>query len=136
MWGFLGRGWHFPPQVDDAGSVVLSEGERKIRQSIHLILATAKGERVMRPEFGCGVHSMAFDVINPSTLGAVRAAVMEALILWEPRIEVLEVEAASEAVAHDPGAGALLVRIDYRVRATNTDHNMVYPFLMQARRPM
>jgi uncharacterized protein len=82
---------------------------------------------VMRPDFGCGIHDQVFAVANSSTVGAVVSAVREALILWEPRIELLDVQAAQDAAAPT----RLLVRIDYRVRTTNNQFNLVYPFYLE-----
>lgn len=130
MEDFLGRGWSFPPRLA-GGGVALSEGDAKIRESIRIILETAKGERVMRAEFGCGIHEFVFQSLSASTLSAMRESVREALILWEPRIEVLNVSASADAVGNDPGRGLVAITIDYRVRATNSVFNYVYPFHVQ-----
>lgn len=123
---FLGKGWTFPIAVDERGGISLSQYEQKIRQSILLILMTAKGERVMRPDFGCGIHDLVFSVINSSTLTLIQSGVREALVLWEPRIEVLAVEISKERL----GDGILDIGIDYRIRQTNTEFNLVYPFYL------
>ena len=60
---FLGVGWKFPPAMKD-GALELAEGVDSIRESILLILRTAKGERVMRPTFGCGINNLVFDGNN------------------------------------------------------------------------
>ena len=66
---FLGRGWKFPVEVDAAtGTIALSDGESDIRESIWIILSTAKGERVMRPDFGCGIHDLVFDSMSAATV--------------------------------------------------------------------
>ena len=123
---FLGKGWTFPIAVDERGGISLSQYEQKIRQSILLILMTAKGERVMRPDFGCGIHDLVFSVINRSTLTLIQSGVREALVLWEPRIEVLAVEISKERL----GDGILDIGINYRIRQTNTEFNLVYPFYL------
>ncbi len=121
---FLGRGWKFPVQVDAAGAIALSEHEEDIREAIRLVLLTSRGERLMRPEFGGGLHDFVFATMSATNLGAVQAAIRQALLDWEPRAELLGVE-----VQPDPGdLGRLLVDIDYRVRATNTQFNLVFPF--------
>ena len=124
---FLGRGWAFPVQLDDKeGTIRLSEYDQDIRESIWIILSTAKGERVMRPDFGCGIHDLLF---QPNT-AAVRALVVEsvrsALTLWEPRIDVVGVSAE----VPPEGQNYLLIRVDYRIRSNNAFHNMVYPFFL------
>lgn len=121
---FLGRGWAFPIKVDGAGRIVLSEFEEDIRDAVRIILLTAKGERVMRPEFGTGLHNFVFETMSETNIGTIQAAIQNALIEWEPRLELLAVN-----VEADQGeVGKLLINIDYEVRATNTQFNLVFPF--------
>ncbi len=124
---FLGTGWKFPIKIDDRGGIAISEDEEKIRESILIILSTAKGERVMRHEFGCDIHDFVFSVINTSTLTLIKSAVKEALTLWEPRIEVIDIETSAERI----NDGILLINVDYKVRTTNTEYNLVYPFYLK-----
>jgi len=122
---FLGLGWNFPVGLDDGGQVELApDGEQGIRQSIWTILATSPGERVMRPDFGGGLHDLVFGVNNAATATAVTRAVREALATWEPRIDVLDVYAAPGPSRPD----VLVIEINYQVRATNSRFNLVYPF--------
>ena len=123
---FLGVGWKFPVQVDGAGNIVMSAFEQDIRESIRIILSTTKGERTMRPDFGCGIHDFVFDSMSTTTIGLIESSVREALIQWEPRIELLNIRVSTEAAE----VGQLLVGIDYRVRATNNEFNLVYPFYL------
>jgi phage baseplate assembly protein W len=122
---FIGSGWAFPAAISRTGSVRLVSGTEEIDASIRMILSTVPGERVMRPDFGCGIHELVFDTITASTSGRVAAAVRDALLRFEPRIDVLDVKV-------DPGAdgGLLLISIDYEVRATNNAFNLVYPFYL------
>lgn len=120
---FLGTGWAFPVRVG-AGRIEAASGEEDVRQSIHLILATAKGERVMRPDFGCGIHDLVFAAVGAQLIARLRREVEDALRTYEARIEVLRVVAGTTGLA----AGRLDVKIDYRVRATNQTGNYVYPF--------
>lgn len=124
---FLGSGWGFPIHTNQRGGIRLDAAEEKIRQSIRIILGTAKGERVMHPDFGCDIHNYAFSTVNASTLTLMTSAVREALVYHEPRIEVLDVTAATARL----GQGVLDLKIDYRVRATNTVSNLVYPFYLK-----
>ena len=124
---FLGIGWSFPVALDPAGEVRMSKHEDDIHQAIRIILGTARGERVMRPTFGCGIHEMVFATLSMATLGQVEATVKEALIRWEPRIEVDAVRASLDEAQE----GRLLVGIEYRVRATNNRFNLVYPFYLK-----
>lgn len=126
---FLGVGWAFPLVADVAGDVDLAAAEEDIRQSVRIILGTTPGERVMRPDFGAGLQALVFEPISATLTALVKHRVEEALVTWEPRIDTITV-----AVAADPPRGRLLITIDYRVRATNTFYNLVYPFyLMEGR---
>jgi len=120
----IGSGLAFPLQVDRRGGIALARDETDIEQAIELILATAPGERPMRPEFGCGVHDFVFDSIDATTVGKMELAIREALDRWEPRVVVQTVEFNLDEVAD----GRLIIDIAYRVRATNTMRNLVYPF--------
>jgi uncharacterized protein len=123
---FLGKGWRFPVKVDGSGRIVLSEFEEDIREAIRIILLTAKGERVMRPDFGTGLHNFVFETMSVTNIGTIQAAIQNALIEWEPRIELLSVK-----VEADQGdVGKLIINIDYEVRATNTQFNLVFPFYL------
>lgn len=123
---FLGIGWAFPLRIEGA-RVAESAYEEKVRDSIWIILGTAKGERAMRPDFGCGIHELVFATNNSLTIASVADDVREALLLWEPRIELLDV-----SVTTSPADEAtLLIAIDYRVRSTNNVFNVVYPFYLE-----
>jgi len=125
--GFLGRAWGFPIRRGPDGRIRLADTDEAIRNSIFLILSTAPGERVMRPEFGCGVHDLAFQPNTAALRGLAQARVREALTRWEQRIDLLDVRAETSPQA----ANQLLIRIDYRVRANNALFNLVYPFYLQ-----
>jgi len=122
---FLGSGWSFPIRVDKQGEIALVSREDDIRQAILVILGTSPGERVMRPDFGAGLKALVFEPINTATKALVKHRVEEALLLWEPRIDSVEV-----AIADERSLGRLLLDIRYRVRATNTFFNLVYPFYL------
>jgi len=120
---FLGVGWKYPVSVADDGSTALAFYELDVEQAILIILGTDSGERVMRPDFGAGLKSFVFGPINQITLRSIQSRVEESLIKWEPRIDVLQVKVAS-----DPGQ--LTITITYRIRVTNTVHNLVYPYYL------
>ena len=124
---FLGVGWTYPVKTRVDGTVSLSQFEDDIREAILIILGTAKGERVMRPDFGCGIHDLVFAPINTATITLVKNSVREALTVYEPRIELIKVEVLSDRADE----GKLLVNIDYRVRSTNNRSNLVYPFYLK-----
>ena len=122
---WLGRGWAYPVRFNPVtGSVATSEYEADIRQAITIILGTARGERVMRPDFGCGIHELVFEIIDVATLTRVETAVTEAMTKYEARIELLGVNVDPLEAAN----GMLLIEFEYRVRRTNQVGNMVYPF--------
>ena len=123
---FLGVGWSFPVEVDADGRIHLAQYEESIRQAIWIILSTARGERMMRPDFGCGIHNLVFAVNSAETAGRVANEVREALLYWEPRIDVLDV-----GVTPGDTGDVLLIQIDYRVRTTNSRFNLVYPFYLE-----
>jgi hypothetical protein len=100
----------------------MADYEESIRQAVYIILMTRKGERVMRPDFGCDIHNDAFGRPDFETLSRIENSVREALILWEPRIRDIEVEADLAK------GGNIDVNIHYIVRATNNPYNLVYPF--------
>jgi uncharacterized protein len=124
---FLGVGWTYPVRTRLNGDISMSQFEDDIREAILIILGTAKGERVMRPDFGCGIHDLVFAPINTATITLVENSVREALTVYEPRIELIKVEALSDRAEE----GKLLVNIDYRVRSTNSRFNLVYPFYLK-----
>ena len=122
---FLGVGWAFPPQAATTGDIETVAYEEDIRQAVWIILGTAPGERVMRPRFGAGLRTLLFEPLNTTTMALARHRVQEALVTWEPRIDSITV-----AVTAEPEAGRLDIEVRYRVRATNTFYNLVYPFYL------
>jgi len=122
---FLGIGWAFPIAPDAAGGLARSAEEQSVRESIGLILSTARGERVMRPDFGCGIHDLVFERNTAATAGRVTQAVRNALLFFEPRIVVqdIDVEQSTGEVMH--------ISIDYVIRSTNTSANFVFPFYLE-----
>jgi phage baseplate assembly protein W len=122
---FLGRGWAMPVDLDPfTGLIAMAEYEEDIRQSIRIIIETAPGERVMRPNFGCGIHDLVFEAVDTTTLQRIRSEVEEALRRYEARIDVLEVIIDEDATSE----GKLLIELEYRVRRTNQIGNLVFPF--------
>jgi uncharacterized protein len=124
MSDILGSGVAFPPMIDQRGGLALARGEEDVAQAVGIILSTAHGERPMRPEFGCAIHDNVFDSLDAATLGDMSRAVREALARWEPRIEVADVSFDLSGIS----GGRLLIDVTYRLRATNSIRNLVYPF--------
>jgi uncharacterized protein len=119
----VGSGWTYPVQITPGGSVRLVTGGEKIDASLRMILETAPGERVMRPDFGCAMWEQLFAPVNPNTLGLIEQSVREAITRWEPRIDLMSVVAVA-----DRSGSVVNIDIGYRVRATNDHRNLVYPF--------
>ncbi|MBF9031836.1 baseplate protein [Rhodobacterales bacterium HKCCE3408] len=122
---FQGRGFAFPPALDPRwGRFEMAEGEDDIQQAIRIIIGTGRGERVMRPDFGCGIHDLSFEVVNAQTVAEIRRVVREALTRFEARIDVTGVRVdTSQSIS-----GILRIELDYRIRTTNQPGNFVFPF--------
>jgi phage baseplate assembly protein W len=120
----LGAGWAFPVSVDARGRVALARQKEDVDQAIRMILLTPKGQRVMRPEFGCQIHDLIFAPNDATTFGLAAYYVEEALAFWEPRIRVQSV-----VVVPDPAdAARLLITIEYEIKATYDQRTLVFPF--------
>lgn len=123
---FLGQGVAFPLQINSRGEIALARGERDIEQSIRIILQTMPGERVMRPEFGCRIWELVFAPRDPTTAGLLAHYVEQALIRWEPRIDVQRINVSDDAV-YD---GAILIEVSYLIKSTHDERSIVYPFYL------
>jgi uncharacterized protein len=123
---FLGRGWAFPIRLVPDRLRGFIGGDERIRQSIWIILSTAPGERQMLPDFGCGIHDLVFEPNTAALRGLVQAKVRDALVRWEPRIDVLGVRVETPPDERN----RLLIRIDYRIRANNAFFNLVFPYFL------
>ena len=122
---FRGTGWAFPVRVG-AGAIEAVSGDEDVRQSIHLILATAKGERVMRPDFGCGIHDLVFAAVSTQLIARVRREVEDALRTYEARIEVLRVAVATGG----PGGGPARRRDRLPRAGDQPDRQLRLPLLL------
>ena len=125
--GFLGRGWAFPVVANGAGQIDYAASEAAIEQSIRILLGTSPGERVMRPDLGCGIWDLVMEPNTPQLHGRVQVRVRDTLVRWEPRVDVLDVRVDSPPEQRN----VLLIRIDYRIRSNNAAYNLVYPFFLE-----
>jgi phage baseplate assembly protein W len=121
---FVGRGILWPLQVDHTGAIAMTSGPDDIDRSIRIVLATAPGERVMRPRFGCRIWDLLFEPVTPNLLGLIAQAVRDAVAEWEPRVHLETV--TPEPDPDDPAI--IRIALTYRVRHTNDRRNLVYPF--------
>lgn len=121
---FLGSGWRWPLSISSQGGIAMVNEEDDIHEAILNILQTSPGERVMRPEFGCGIHDLIFAPMNARTFGLIDRHIRQGLGRWEPRAEVADVD-----IRVDPDNDArLLIHIRYQVKATHDERSLVYPF--------
>lgn len=123
--GFLGRGWQFPLRIDPAtGEAAMAAGGVDIIESLRILFATRPGERIMQPEYGCRLFDLVFDPIGDNTDAAIETAIREAVLFFEHRITLEEVEIDSS----DWPEGLLKIRLVYVVNQTNSRSNIVFPF--------
>jgi phage baseplate assembly protein W len=125
---FLGSGWSFPPTFSRSVlGITLVSGIEDIRESLQILFSTAQGERVMLPEYGCDLWRMVFRGMTTTLTTELKDMVEQAIILWEPRIDLLSVSAV-----RDPNQDGLVnIDVAFTVRRTNTRSNFVYPFFLQ-----
>jgi uncharacterized protein len=123
---FLGSGFGWPLGVDHTGSIRLSDPVADLDRSIELVLMTAPGERLMRPQFGCRIWDLLFEPVTANLLGQIAVTVRQAVAQWEPRVEVEDVT----PVPDEDNPALVRIGITYRIRATNDRRNLVYPFYL------
>lgn len=124
---FLGTGWAFPPAFDGRTKEAITVSqEADVAESLRILLATVPGERVMQPTYGCGLNRMVFELVNESTLTELRSIVQKAVLFFEPRVTLDQIE-IDTAELFD---GVLKLRLDYTIRTSNTRHNLVYPLYL------
>jgi phage baseplate assembly protein W len=124
---FLGIGWSFPPEFHKFGdgiNVKMVAEEEDIKESLRILLMTRPGERVMQPSYGCGLQGMVFETINQSTVTEIKDIVERAVLFFESRITLEEIDIGTEDVLE----GRINICLNYTVRKTNTRSNIVYPF--------
>lgn len=125
---FLGTGWAFPPAFEGAGhGARMADGADDVRQSLHILLTTTPGERVMQPAYGCSLKRLVFEHIDQGTLTEIRAAVEQAVLFFEVRVTLHHVSIDTSRLFE----GELRVGLDYTLRTTNSRHNAVFPFYFE-----
>ena len=122
---FLGTGWGFPPTFSKTKKTVqMTSLEEDVKRSLHILLSTKQGERIMQPTYGCNLEEFLFTPLNITEITYISELVRNAILYHEPRIELLKVDVSESNILE----GELLISIDYYIRATNTRSNMVFPF--------
>lgn len=122
----IGQGWAFPPRINAQGGLAITDERSELSQSIRIILSTPLGQRVMRPTFGSRLQDLVFAPNNSQTMAQARRFVEEALGMWEPRIQVSQVDVHADPL--DPSC--LVISIEYEVKATHDRRSLVYPFYL------
>ena len=122
---FLGRGWAFPPSFNsNSGTVEMSKAEQDIKESLHILLSTTLGERVMQPKYGCNLNAYVFDALDNTTQTMLKDLVETAIIYHEPRIDVDKISIQEANIIE----GEFEILIEFIIRSTNSRSNMVFPF--------
>ena len=124
---FLGKGWSFPPTFDKKlGDVKMVTMEEDIRQSLEIYFSTKLGERIMRNDYGCFLHSQVFELANENLIQGLSKELERSINEFEPRILITEIK-ASKAESTE---GLIEINISYEIRATNNRSNIVFPFYL------
>jgi uncharacterized protein len=128
---FLGTGWAFPPSFDKNSKApdMVSDVE-DIQQSLHILLSTSLGERVMQPEYGCNLRDYQFEPINNTFLGFLHDLVRRSILFYEPRIEVTQIS-ITEPDDFEIYVGKLIIEVEYTIAGTNSRYNYVYDFYLR-----
>ncbi len=129
----VGRGWGYPPRINERGGIDLVSDDDEIVQAIHIILGTAQGERVMRPDFGSRLHELVFAPINEETMALARRYVEDALAIWEPRITIVQIavkDPFQDDINYRTVPGCLSIEIQYAIKLTGDQRTLVYPFYL------
>lgn len=125
---FLGTGWSFPPTFNNfTGTVEMVSDEADIFQSLHILLSTQLKERVMRSDFGCDLTALLYESITVTLLTKIKGIIENAILLYEPRVDLLDVDFAIV----ETNNGLINVEIAYRIRATNSRKNYVFPYYLE-----
>lgn len=124
---FLGTGWGFPPEFNNlAGDVGMISDVDDIRSSLHILLSTALGDRIMQPTYGCNLQEVLFEPITTSLLSFLKGLISDAILYHEPRIRLNAVNIITDEYLE----GRLPIEIDFTVAATNSRYNYVYPYYL------
>lgn len=124
---FIGTGWSFPPVFNNTdGTTDMTTGVEDIYGSLHILFSTTLGERVMRPEYGCNLKDYVFDPMNVSMEAYIKKLVEDAIIYFEPRITLEKVTVTLREME-----GIFWINVDFRIDATNSRANYVYPYYIK-----
>lgn len=124
--GFLGQGWSFPPTfVRGSNSLELAKAEEDIKQSLHILLSTTIGERVMHSDFGANLHQQVFEPMDAAFQAYVQSIISDAITNFEPRINLDSVD-----VFVENEEGRIELTVNFTIISTNSRANIVYPYYL------
>lgn len=122
---FLGRGWSFPPTFNlQSKEVQMTEKVEDIEKSLHILLTTSLGERIMQPRYGCDMNDLLFESLDTGTKTIIIDRIQTAILYFEPRIKATKIELNTQNELE----GEILVEIEYIIPSTNSRYNFVFPF--------
>ncbi len=122
---FLGTGWSFPPSFNKGiGETEMLRDEEDIQSSLHILMTTRLGERVMQPTYGCNLDELVFEALSSTFKSFIKDLIKTAILYHEPRIKLNKIELDDSRDLE----GIILIVIDYTVRTTNTRFNYVFPY--------
>lgn len=125
---FLGTGWAFPPEFNNHSATARTvSGEDDVHESLHILFSTQLKERVLRSDFGCDMTAMLYESITTTLLTKIKGLIENAILLYEPRIDLLHVEFHTENTLD----GVINIEITYLIRTTNSRKNFVYPYYLE-----
>lgn len=125
---FLGIGWAFPPTFDkQTETIEMVSDEKDVHQSLHILLTTQVKERIMRSDFGCDLSAMLYENITVTLLTKIKGIISNSILNYEPRIDLLDVNFFTDNAKE----GFITIEVSYRIRATNSRKNFVYPFYIK-----
>lgn len=124
---YLGTGWSFPPTFIEGGKYVKTSSEEKdIEESLHVLLSTRIGERILQPKYGCNTEKLLFEPLDTTLQTYMQEVVKTAILYFEARIKLDKIELVPE-----PNEGRILIAVDYTIKGTNSRYNYVYPFYIE-----
>ena len=124
---FVGTGWSFPPTFNRQDQMVeMVSGTKDINESLHILLSTTIGERVMQPLYGCNLKQFLFEPTNASIEAQIEKLVEDAILYFEPRIRLEQLRLDTDAEE-----GRMEITVEYTIKASNSRSNFVYPFYMR-----
>ncbi|MCO6161217.1 GPW/gp25 family protein [Flavobacterium sp. NRK F7] len=125
---FLGTGWSFPPTFkNQTGTIEMVSDENDIFQSLQILLSTELKERIMRSDYGCDLNALLYESITITLLTKIKGIIENAILKYEPRIDLIEVDFYTE----DSSNGVINIVITYKIRATNSRKNYVFPYYLE-----